>query len=361
MTHNLTKIAQQCVRRTARCCALSFIVVCGCAHDPTPGFRAYAPSNVFAYGADTREKAAPWTHLSFAKKSNEFTFAIIGDRTGGCRGNGIFESAITELNLLQPELVLSVGDLIQGYTEDRGELERQWNDFDSLAARLEMPFFYTPGNHDLSNPTMREVWKERRGAEYYAFVYKNVLFLILNTQDPNQPYSAEWPEVEKRASEIAKKDPAAAHQLLLATLHKMDWNGALPLAISERQVAYFEKIIADNPHVRWTFLFMHNPAWQGGGNPVFNRIESALGDRPYTVFGGHIHNYKYSEVNSRMHIRLGTTGGSWLPIREEGALDYFDHFMLVTLTESGPRMANILLNGVLDKHGQPLGDSRRVN
>jgi len=48
---------------------------------------------------------------------NNFQFAIVTDRTGGHRP-GVFMEGIHKLNLLQPEFVMSVGDLIEGYTED---------------------------------------------------------------------------------------------------------------------------------------------------------------------------------------------------------------------------------------------------
>ena len=46
-----------------------------------------------------------------------FRFAIVSDRTGGMR-SGIFANAIDKVESMQPEFVLSVGDLIDGYTED---------------------------------------------------------------------------------------------------------------------------------------------------------------------------------------------------------------------------------------------------
>ena len=45
-----------------------------------------------------------------------------------------------------------------------------------------MPFFYLPGNHDVGNDVADEIWDELYGVRYYSFVYKNVLFLCLNTQ-----------------------------------------------------------------------------------------------------------------------------------------------------------------------------------
>ena len=155
-------------------------------------------------------QANPWTHLQINNNPDNFQFAVVSDRHGGCRP-GIFNRAMDKLNLMQPEFVLSVGDLIAGYTTDHDELNRQWDDINAIVNRLEMPFFYVPGNHDLSSETMVKKWKQRLGRSYYHFVYKNVLILCLNTEDP-------------------PIDPPLKH--------KKDKAG-----ISNQQIEYFEKVL----------------------------------------------------------------------------------------------------------------------
>src|SRR5262249_23006814 len=63
------------------------------------------------------EERNPWTNLRLNNGPDTFSFAIVSDRTGGHRAR-IFSQAVEQLNLLQPQFVLSVGDLIEGYTED---------------------------------------------------------------------------------------------------------------------------------------------------------------------------------------------------------------------------------------------------
>jgi hypothetical protein len=63
----------------------------------------------------------PWTHENFDNANDKFTFAIFSDLYGGEREQ-IFNIAMAQLNLLRPELILSVGDLINGGTEDRAQL-----------------------------------------------------------------------------------------------------------------------------------------------------------------------------------------------------------------------------------------------
>src|SRR5262245_54666540 len=129
------------------------------------------------------EQANPWTNLKLNNDSREFRFAVVSDRTGGHRPQ-IFSKAIERLNLMQPEFVVSVGDLIEGYTEEKDKLDTQWKEFNSYVSKLQMPFFYVPGNHDVSNPVQEKDWAKRLGKRYYHFVYRNVLFLMLDTEDP---------------------------------------------------------------------------------------------------------------------------------------------------------------------------------
>src|SRR5215475_13420609 len=100
-----------------------------------------------------QETVNPWNNLKFNNESKTFRFAIVSDRTGGARA-GVFERAVEQLNILQPEFVISVGDFIEGYTEEPEEITKQWKEFNSFVGKLEMPFFYLPGNHDISNPVM---------------------------------------------------------------------------------------------------------------------------------------------------------------------------------------------------------------
>ena len=95
----------------------------------------------------------PWTGKPIVNDPDDFQFVIIADLHGGNRP-GIFEKAVEKINLMNPEFVLSVGDLIDGYTEDEYVVDKQWDAFEQLIAPLGMRFFFVPGNHDLSNNIM---------------------------------------------------------------------------------------------------------------------------------------------------------------------------------------------------------------
>ena len=85
-------------------------------------FYSCIPSKVFKTDVTTEKK--PWTNLNFNNDPDNFQFAIVSDRNGGNRP-GIFDDAIEKFNLMQPEFVLSVGDLISGYTTDTTIIRKQ--------------------------------------------------------------------------------------------------------------------------------------------------------------------------------------------------------------------------------------------
>ena len=71
----------------------------------------------------------PWTSLTPNIGNDQFQFVVISDRTGGHRDK-IFSRAVHQVNLLQPEFVVSVGDLIEGYTVKPEVFTAQWEEFD---------------------------------------------------------------------------------------------------------------------------------------------------------------------------------------------------------------------------------------
>ena len=182
------------------------------------------------FESDVTSAIKPWTHLNFNNDPKNFQFGIISDRAGGVRP-GVFLDGINKLNLLMPEFVMSVGDFISGNTSEREQLLKEWAEFDKEQNPLKVPFFYVPGNHDINNDVMRQVWTERFGVPFYSFVYKDVLFLALDT------------------------------------------TGEKGYIVPEYQVNYVKKALEKYSDVRWTFVFMHHPLWLYDDPGGFAKIE----------------------------------------------------------------------------------------
>jgi len=284
----------------------------------------------------------PWTKIQADTSAGKFTFAVFSDLSGGER-EGVFEVAIEQLNLLRPELIMNVGDLIEGGTDDVAELAAQWDAFDARARRARAPLFYAGGNHDLTGEVLREVWRERNGPLYYHFVYKNVLFLVLDTEDNTPERMQEIHAARDKAVAIYKTEgPEAFARTEYATMPERSAG-----AVSAEQSRYFVEAIEENPDVRWTFVFIHKPAWEREGEKNFAAIEAALAGRPYTVFNGHVQAYAYRQRHGRDYIQLATTGGEQFPKLGRSV----DHVTLVTVDSEGVDIVNLLLSGILDKTG----------
>jgi 3',5'-cyclic AMP phosphodiesterase CpdA len=272
---------------------------------------------------DLRAEAAernPWTNLRLNNDPADFRFAFVSDRTGGHRAR-VFSQAVEQLNLLQPEFVVCVGDLIEGYSDDSGLVAGQWKEFQTYVSRLQMPFFYLPGNHDLANRFQEKLWQEKFGRRYYHFVYRGVLFLLLSSEDP----------------------PGDRGH------------------IGEEQLAYIKQALEQNKDARWTLVALHRPLWSQD-NVAENgwlEVEKLLNGRPYTVFAGHVHRYQKYVRNGRNYYQLATTGGGsrlrGVPYGE------FDHITWVTMKKDGPLLANILLDGIYPENmRRPVSDEAGV-
>lgn len=292
----------------------------------------------------------PWLHENFDNTDEKFTFGIVTDLNGGERA-GIFEVAVEQLNLLRPELIVTVGDLVDGTSSNPDSIAMEYDSFDARARKATAPLFHVGGNHDLTDPVMRQVWKDRYGAHFYHFIYRNVLFLVLDTEDHTDARRQEIHEARTAAIKVLDgPEPDKASEMEYFKMPERVTGN-----IGEEQATYFKDIISKHPEVSWTFLFMHKPVWKREGKGSLDEIESSLQGRPYTLFNGHFHSYSHTAKNDRDYMILGTTGGH----QGEKDLNSFDHVTLVTMTKEGPVLANLRLDGILNKYGKiPLnGDS----
>lgn len=290
------------------------------------------------------EGVKPYTHLNFQNNPNNFQFAVIGDHSGGHRP-GVLSAGVDLLNLLQPEFVVNVGDLIEGYVEDERVLKSQWAEADKRLKRLDMPFFSVPGNHDVNFDPSEQVWFDRVAANrsYSHFVYKDALFLLISTEDP--PKKDPGKELSDKYEQLKIGKITKPEEVKSTMMELEEWAGQVN--ISEAQVEYFQKVLANNNKVRWTFVFMHSPPWAHTNLGNFAKIESLLADRSYTMFAGHTHTYNYTRRNGRDYITMAMTGAG-VP----GSLvGHMDHVTWVSMTDKEPVISNLLLNGILNKRG----------
>ena len=231
---------------------------------------------------------------SWRKEPVDFTFAILGDKTGGdSTGWPMFDRAVDEINLLSPDFVVMIGDMVQGYMKDTTAVARQWDEFMGHARRLKRPLFIYPGNHDVSNPEMLAWWKKHRGRTYYSFDYHGAHFLMLNTDEVR---------------------------------HGGTGN------LGEEQVRFAVDDIQRSRDARYTFVFVHKPTWvEPQYKAEWKQITDALGVRSYTAIAGHWHRYVRGIRDGHRHLIHGSTGAGMRPsdVKELGS---FHHYSLVQVS-----------------------------
>ncbi len=259
------------------------------------GVRAQFVSNL-------KEGALPCTSVPEIAGGN-YRFVIIGDLTGG-EEPGIFNRAIDRINDLDPDFVISIGDLIDGYTLDTTLINRQWQKFQTSLKKLEAPFFYMAGNHDVANPVLMDVWSEKIGRSYYTFKVGEYLFVVLNTWEPGiYGISKEQTNEIKRAIEKESKET--------------------PL-----------------------FVFTHDPFWLISNQPGVRELNELLGQRNTTFFCGHEHRYLHKIVKGQEHYMLAgiATGGPGMRGPELGE---FHNLLFVSVRGDDFKISNMELEGLL--------------
>jgi hypothetical protein len=125
----------------------------------------------------------------------DFVFVVAGDNrptTHGAPYPHVFDTVISEIRLIQPELVLWTGDTVYGYGDkDRAELANEYARFLKKAAHADVPIFNVPGNHEIhpsvtpcNQPNVcEEEFKAHFGGLYGSFDYRGVHFIAIDTEE----------------------------------------------------------------------------------------------------------------------------------------------------------------------------------
>lgn len=255
-----------------------------------------------------------FAEASFSQQNNiallnsegrSFNFIVIGDRTGaGPDTWKILRKSISEINKINPDFVIFIGDLIDGYDLKNVSVNIQWDKFDKVSSSLKVPYFYVVGNHDIYNQHSMAVWKKRIGKTYFSFKYKDAGFIIISTEE-----SGNWRQ------------------------------GGLGRA----EVEFIKNAVISFSQEKHIFLLMHRPMWLSPG-PLKNEwkeIRRFLGTKKFTVIAGHLHALSETEDSQgNRYIIVGPTGAK-MRFPRNPALALFQHYTLFSVKNSSLGVAFI--------------------
>jgi predicted phosphodiesterase len=230
-------------------------------------------------------------------------FAVIGDRTGS-HEPGIHGQVLAEIERLRPDFVVGVGDMIEGYTDDIGSIDNEWQEYKRLLEALSMPIYLIPGNHDIWDEQSLERYRHHVGEPYYSFDVEDIHFIVLDT--------SRWDEVD---------------------------------ALPAEQIEWAEDDLGLHAGANHTIAVLHKPYWietiaAGEPDPLHSVFVEHGVD---AVFTGHYHIYFSGEFDGILYTGIGSSGGGCDP----GITGLTYHFAWVTVGDDDISIAPIKMGAVL--------------
>jgi serine/threonine-protein phosphatase CPPED1 len=121
-----------------------------------------------------------------------FTFIQIADPQLGKGGYehdvALFRKAVQRINLLKPDFVVICGDFVDDFTR------QSIADFNKIKSEFTVPYYLTPGNHELyyqPTPESLNRYRENFGKDYFSFKHKGYTFVFSDSQLWKSPLKGE--------------------------------------------------------------------------------------------------------------------------------------------------------------------------
>ena len=245
-----------------------------------------------------------------------FQFVVMGDTH--LYGDQV-AGQIGEINLLDPEFVVHLGDFM-------ASTEEQWRRIDPMLEQFERPLFMVPGNHDIHDAESRRLYERRFGPTYYSFDHKGVHFIALDSEIPLE-------------------------------------DGEPSFRIHGPQLEWLRQDLAAHDGAKLKFVFVHQPLWMDY-SPVEDMRDCWMRDvhallarhRVSSVFAGHLHKFIESPAldGVRYYVTFATGGKLFAPQEQLGN---FHHCSVVTVRNDRWKLAVLrpasIVPGTVVRHTHP--------
>jgi hypothetical protein len=230
--------------------------------------------------------------------------AILPDRTTGrAWGLPYLHAAVEDLNIVRPDAVFTVGDMVQGYTRSTSTWDAEVDEYQRGVAPLAARFYPTPGNHDVisgtrtpGDATFAAKYRERFGPLWYSV------------------------ELDLATAIILFSDEGLGDSKMNITETQLSWiAGALDAAAKRGKPI---------------FLLMHRPMWRYPSVKWQERVQPLLEKAGAdAVIAGHFHAMQRdADVNGVQYHIVGTCGGM---IDQHPLAGQLQHLTFVDCTEDG--------------------------
>ena len=194
--------------------------------------------------------------------------AVLGDRTGS-PDDVEFEATVAAIEAMSPDVILTVGDFVEGYGDAATALE-DWSTVRPFLDRLEQtaPVIWTPGNNDIWDGGTLDMWMDQVGTQ---------------------------PSGIQRAGGV----------------DFLVWDTSMFDRLDEDRLSELEALAGElDPGSPW-ILVTHKPMWfmTGQDSTVIGEFYELM-DRvsPLAVVAGHIHIYAADRRDGVLYVSAGPSG-----------------------------------------------------
>jgi hypothetical protein len=276
-------------------------------------FCSAALSALSGYGAAQDMKSINGK-LGAPAPNGDFVFVVAGDNRPTAKDAPlprVLRTIFEEIRLIRPDVVLWTGDTVYGYGDKPAELTAEYEAFEKLAKRSEVPIYNAPGNHEIhgekpctdSDPERQ--FNQRFGSTYGSFDYRGAHFIALDTEQCGHTTSDPYVQV-----------------------------------VDGDQLAWLKHDLEAHKSARAIFVFFHTEVTlaqhdddAANHKPLGNSDELRALFKQYSVkavFQGHEHLF-YQTTDG--DVRYFVSGGAGAPLYASPENGGFSHYLVVEMKD----------------------------